>query len=79
MTGIKKAEDTRELVVRLVEVEGAEKTLTLSLPSTIETARRLNLIEQPLENVARATVNGNSLSVIIKPNEILTLGIKLEK
>ncbi len=78
LTGIKKAEESQELVVRLVEVEGSEKTVTLSLPHTIETVRRLNLIEQPLDHVNKATVNGHSLSVRIKPHEILTLGIKLD-
>ncbi len=79
LTGLKKAEDTRELVVRLVEVEGTEKTLTLSLPHQIEAVRRLNLIELPLDNGSKATVKGHSLSVTIKPHEILTLGIKLGK
>lgn len=78
LTGIKKAEDTQELVVRLVEVEGSEKRLTLSLPHKIEAVRRLNLIELPLDNGSKVTVNGNSLSVTIQPHEILTLGIKLE-
>ena len=77
LTGIKKAEDTQELVVRLVEVEGSEKTLTLSLPYKIEAARRLSLIKLPLDHVTKPTVNEHSLSIIIKPNEILTLGILL--
>lgn len=73
LTGIKKAEDSEELVVRLVEVEGSEKIVTLSLPHQIEAARRLNLIELPLDNGSKPTVNGHSLSVIIKPHEILSL------
>ena len=78
LTGIKKAEDTEEMVVRLVEVEGVEKTLTLSLPHHIETARRLNIIELPLDHGSEPNVDGRRLSVTIKPHEILTLGIKLE-
>ncbi len=79
MTGIKKAEDTEELVVRLVEVDGSAKKLTLSLPYSIEAARRLNLVELPQENGVKPAVNGESLSVTIKPHEILTLGIKFFK
>lgn len=78
LTGIKKAEDSRELVVRLVEVEGSEKALTLSMPKTIEAVRRLNLIELPLDNASKVTVSGHSLSLLIKPHEIVTLGIELE-
>jgi alpha-mannosidase len=79
MTGMKKAEETEELIIRLVEVEGEEKTITLSLPKNVESARRLNIIEFPLLNVAQATINKNSVSVKIEPHEIITLGISLKK
>jgi len=76
---MKQAEDGEELIVRLVEVEGEEKTLSLSLPESIKAVRRLNLVEHPITGVAEATVNENKLSVSIKPHEIVTLGIKLNK
>jgi len=79
LTGMKQAEDGEELIVRLVEVEGEEKTLSLSLPESIKAVRRLNLVEHPITGVAEATVNENKLSVSIKPHEIVTLGIKLNK
>jgi alpha-mannosidase len=75
LTGMKRAEDTEELIIRLVEVEGDEKTITLSLPKNIEAARRLDLIEFPLPDVAEARINKNSVTVKIKSHEILTLGI----
>ena len=79
MTGMKQAEKTEELIVRLVEVEGDEKTITLSLPKGIKKARRLNIIEFPLTGAAETTVKGNTVSLTIKPHEIVTLGIKLEQ
>lgn len=79
MTGIKQAEETEELVIRLVEVEGEKKTITLSLPETVNAVRRLNLIEFPLSNVAEAKIKENSISVNIEPHEIITLGITLKK
>ncbi|MCD6598002.1 MAG: alpha-mannosidase [Bacteroidales bacterium] len=79
MTGMKRAEEAEELIIRLVEVEGDEKTITLSLPEDVKTARRLNLIEFPLENVAEPMINENLISVKIKPHEILSLGIKFIK
>jgi len=33
----------------------------------------------PLPAVAKATINEKTISVTIKPHEIITLGIKLEK
>lgn len=77
MTGIKQAEETDELIIRLVEVEGDEKTITLTLPKNIEVARRLDIIEFPLSGVAKTTVKKNTVSVKIKPHEIITLGIIL--
>ncbi len=79
MTGMKQAEDTEELIIRLVEVEGDAKTITLSLPKNIEVARRLNIIEFPLSGVAETKIKKNTVSVNIKPHEIITLGIILEK
>lgn len=76
LTGMKRAEDSEELVIRLVEVEGEEKTIALTLPENVDAARRLNIIEFPLENVATPTINGKVITVKIKPHEILTLGIK---
>ncbi len=79
MTGIKQAENTEELIIRLVEVEGEEKTISISLPHNIEEARRLNIIELPLSGVPEPIVKENVVSVKIKPHEIVTLGIKLKQ
>ena len=79
LTGMKKAEDGNELLVRLSEIEGKETTVNLRLPVDVNAARRLNLIELPLENAANPTVNGKTIQVKIKPNEIVTLGITTSK
>ena len=79
LSGMKQAEDGKELIVRLAEVEGKEKTVTLTLPLAVDAARRLNLIEFPLANVAKATIKDKTVSVRIKAHEIVTLGIKLSK
>jgi alpha-mannosidase len=76
---MKKAEDGNELLVRLSEIEGKETTVNLRLPVDVNAARRLNLIELPLENAANPTVNGKTIQVKIKPNEIVTLGITTSK
>jgi alpha-mannosidase len=79
MTGIKKAEDGNELIVRLAETEGKGATVNLRLPVHARAARRLNLVELPLENAVEPTVNGKTIQVKIKPNEIVTLGITVLK
>ncbi len=78
MTGIKKAEDTDELVIRLVEVEGDTKKITLHLPENIQAVRKLNLIENPVNESAETKVSQNSVTLEINPHEIVTLGIKLK-
>ncbi len=79
MTGLKKAEEGNVLVIRFVEVDGDAKTVNLSLPEKVRKAGRLNLIEFPLENVNEPIIDGNMVSVKIKPYEIVTLGIEFEK
>ena len=75
MSGMKQAEDGKELIVRLAEVEGKETTVNLKLPIEVSAARRLNLIELPLENVTKPTINGKTIQVKIKPHEIVTIGV----
>jgi len=75
LSGIKQAEDGKELIVRLAEIEGKPTTVNLKLPVNVVSARRLNLVEFPLENAIQPVVNGNSIKVQIRPNEIVTLGI----
>jgi alpha-mannosidase len=75
LSGMKQAEDGKELIVRLFEVEGKTTTVNLKLPVNAVSARRLNIIELALENVSQPVVNENSIQIRIAPNEIVTLGI----
>jgi alpha-mannosidase len=75
LSGFKQSEDGNELIVRLFEVNGKETTVNVNLPVEVSAARRLNLIEFPLNNVANPIVNGKSVQVKIRPNEIVTLGL----
>lgn len=75
MTGIKKAEDAEQLVIRLVEVEGKEKEFSLTLPKNVETVREINFIEMPITNSMPITIRGNAVTAKINPHQILTLAI----
>jgi alpha-mannosidase len=76
MTGMKQAEEGEELIVRLVEVEGKETTATIKLPINANSVRRLDLIEFPLKNATAASIQGKSVTIKLRPHEIVTLGIK---
>lgn len=76
MSGVKQSEEGDELIVRLVEVEGKETTATVNLPVDAKSVRRLNLVELPLENKSAPEIQGNSITVKLKPHEIVTLGIR---
>jgi len=76
LSGIKQSEDGDELIIRLIEIEGKETTATISLPIDAKTARKLNILEFPLINESQPVVNGKNLTVKLRPNEIVTIGIK---
>jgi alpha-mannosidase len=75
LTGMKHSEEGNELIVRLNEVFGKETTVNLKLPVSVSGARRLNILEMPLQGADKPTVTGKTVQVKIKPNEIITLGL----
>lgn len=75
ITGIKRSEEGDELIVRLCEIFGKETIVNLTLPVNISAARRLNIIELPLDSPNKPAISGNSVRVRLKPNEIVTLGL----
>ena len=76
LTGMKQSEEGNELIIRLVEIEGKETTATVELPLTAKTVRRLNILEFPLKDAPAPAIAGKNVTVKLKPNEIVTLGIK---
>ena len=76
MTGMKQSEEGDELIIRLVEIEGKETEATVELPFAAQTVRKLNIIEFPLKEAPSPAINGKSVTLNLKPNEIVTLGIK---
>ena len=76
LTGLKQSEEGDELIIRLIEIEGKETTATVALPLAAKTVRKLNILEFPLKDEARPAINGKTVTVKLKPNEIVTLGVK---
>jgi alpha-mannosidase len=77
LSGLKEAEEGGELVARIVEVEGAETDAVLTLPVEVKSARRLDLIERPLEGVPAPAVDGRTVRVKVRAHEVVTVGIAL--
>jgi alpha-mannosidase len=75
ITGIKRSEDGEELIIRLIEIFGKESVVNLKLPTSVNVARRLNIIELPVEAADKPVITGNSVQLKIKPHEIVTLGL----
>lgn len=78
MSGLKKAEDSEELIIRMVEVEGEGKQVILHLPKNIQSVRKLNLIESSIPGDWGSIIKEKSVTFQIKSHEIVTLGIKLK-
>jgi alpha-mannosidase len=76
MTGMKQSEESDELIVRLVEIEGKETVAELTVPVTVKSVRRLNILEFPLMNATPPETTGKTIKLKLKPHEIVTLGIK---
>jgi alpha-mannosidase len=76
LSGVKQSEDGDELIIRLIEIEGKETTTRISVPIQVNAARRLNLIELPLEKATKPAFDGSVITIKLKPHEIVTLGIK---
>ena len=76
MTGVKQSEDGGGLIVRVLEIAGKETPAVIKLPVAAKSVRRLSIIEYPFEIGSAPELQGNSVRLILKPHEIVTLGIK---
>ena len=67
---VKRAEDGDGLIIRLYESERSRGPVTLAFGFELKSADRCNLLEELEEPVA---VDGNRLTVTLRPFEIVTL------
>lgn len=72
---VKKAENSDETIVRIVEMLGrSAPDVRLTFPAPITAAREVNGQEEPL---GKATVTGGTLAVTLTPYEIRSFAVKL--
>jgi alpha-mannosidase len=75
LTTLKRAEDSRGVIVRLIETDGQATEATLTVPAvTVEKAWRTNLVE---ENQEELTCTEHSVTVPVKPFSITTLRLQV--
>lgn len=75
MSGFKQAEDGKNLIIRLAEVNGKETTAVVTLPVKVAGATRVNIIELPQLSGDKPVVEGNTIRIRLKPHEIVTLSL----
>jgi alpha-mannosidase len=77
LSTIKKAEDSNELIVRVCEMTGHETPIRMKLPRNVAGARRVTLLEYPMNGVDKPLCKEGGVEVTLKPHEIVTLALKL--
>ena len=73
LTAVKKAEDTDALIFRMYEWAGKASEVKLHVPAGASGARETNMMEKP--EPSQLAVQGDVVTVPIKPYEILTLSV----
>lgn len=75
LSGVKRAEDDDSLIIRFYESSGMATMAVLTWPRPVRSVKRVNLLEQPMEDVAEAAVDGHTIRVAVRAHEIVTLKI----
>jgi len=78
LTGLKKTEDSKEIVLRMVEILGEQTETTIQLAYPVRSVRRINLIEESINNGERLNIKDGKITVNINPYEIVSLAIDME-
>lgn len=79
LSTVKKAEDGKELIVRLTEMTGQETPVCVTLPKEIAGARRVTVLEYPQEGVEKPKFEGRKLKLNLRSHEIVTVALKMKK
>jgi len=75
LSAVKKAEDANGLIFRMYEWAGKPTEVKLHIPAGAQYAIETNLMEDPLPGSQHLQLTGDTVTVAIKPYEILTLQV----
>lgn len=73
LSAVKKSEDANALTFRMYEWAGQDTEVKLHIPAGALYAVETSMMETPLPNAAHLALSGDTVTVPIKPYEILTL------
>jgi alpha-mannosidase len=72
---MKKAEDAPALIFRMYESTGTPTDVHLHIPPGSTYAIETNLMEAPISDAPHLPITGDTVTIPIKPYEILTLQV----
>jgi alpha-mannosidase len=75
LSAVKKAEDANALIFRMYEWAGKPTEVKLHVPAGAQYAIETNLMEDPLPNAEHLPLTDDTVTIPIKPYEILTLQV----
>jgi alpha-mannosidase len=75
LSAVKKAEDANALIFRMYEWAGKPTEVKLHVPAGAQYAIETNLMEDPLPNADHLPLTDDTVTIPIKPYEILTLQV----
>ena len=75
LSAVKKAEDANALIFRMYEWAGKPTEVKLHIPAGAQYAIETNLMEDPIPNAGHLPLADDTVTVPIKPYEILTLQV----
>ncbi|MGA8938724.1 MAG: glycoside hydrolase family 38 C-terminal domain-containing protein, partial [Acidobacteriaceae bacterium] len=75
LSAVKKAEDANALIFRMYEWAGKQTEVKLHVPAGAQYAVETNMMEDPLPSADHLPMSGDTITVAIKPYEILTLQV----
>jgi alpha-mannosidase len=76
LSAVKPAQQGDALIVRFWEAEGRTTTARLCFANPVRSATRVNLLEDPLTDVAQPHVDGNTVTVKTQPHEVVSLRLE---
>ncbi len=76
LAAVKSAEDGEDLIVRYYESAGRSATAVLTLPKPPTRVTRVNLLEDDMPEANPPTLAGNTVSLPLRPHEVVTLRVK---
>ncbi len=79
LSGIKKSEDGKKIIIRLCEIAGKESEVTLRLPKAVKYVERMDILERSIKDALPVLSDENIVKVKAQPHEIITLGCDFYK